>query len=99
MLVISASIFSVPLLSSRVFAWLGERSFGLYLCHPPIVNLLRNVHHAIYALEIDTRLAALFCVGITLLVVIGIAEILFRVIEKPGMRLGELAIAKGWFRK
>jgi peptidoglycan/LPS O-acetylase OafA/YrhL len=89
MLVVAASIHPVRFVSSRPMAWLGERSFGLYLCHPPVIETLRFVHADIYNLGLGNGWASLLCVATTLAITVPIAELVYRFIERPGIRQGE----------
>lgn len=98
MLVVAASIHPVSFFSSRAMAWLGERSFGLYLCHPPVVDALRAVHAWIYSLGGGSYGAALLCVFLTLAVTILVAELAYLFVEKPGVRLGERLVCYYSFR-
>jgi peptidoglycan/LPS O-acetylase OafA/YrhL len=81
-----------------VLRYLGERSFGIYLIHrlagaafsaefPKIVFL----EHAFGSMGIEMRLVnGLYVVPLTL----GLAEIMYRIVEKPSIRAGKFYSAK-----
>jgi len=63
------------LLSNRFFTWLGERSYGLYLWHWPIFQLLRP--------GIDIDLSPLAGMFLRLGLLVAFAELSYRFIEMP----------------
>lgn len=67
--------------SSPVLVWVGERSFSIYLCHIPVLRVVKQA-----PLE-HPLLAGWLAVGLTLV----LAHLSFTFIEKPGMRLARMA--------
>ena len=80
-----ASRFS-PLLSNRVFLWIGQRSYGIYLWHWVIFQITRP------GVDLTGSLPALNIVRV--LVVLALADISLRAIEIP-IRKG---VVQNWFR-
>jgi peptidoglycan/LPS O-acetylase OafA/YrhL len=77
--VAAAATGPAGVLGSPPLRWLGARSYGLYLVHYPVVLAFTSRH----ALP-EAPLVALAAVLALSLVV---AEVLLRVVERPGMRL------------
>jgi peptidoglycan/LPS O-acetylase OafA/YrhL len=80
-----ASRFS-PLLSNRVFLWIGQRSYGIYLWHWVIFQITRP------GVDLTGSLPALNIVRV--LIVLALADISLRAIEIP-IRKG---VVQNWFR-
>lgn len=94
LLIVSQSLKPIPIIANRAFAYLGNLSFGLYLCHPPLVYLLKPVYLAIYALGMGSGSSFIMCAALTIILVIPLAKLLNVLIERPGVNLGELVIKK-----
>ena len=73
------------LLGSRPFTWLGDRSYGLYLWHWPILLAYLTISERTVA----TPLAGLVIMGVSILA----ADLTLRFIEGPTRRLND---AKPW---
>ncbi len=80
-----ASRFS-PILSNRLFLWIGQRSYGIYLWHWVVFQITRP------GADLTGNLLALNVVRV--LVVLALADISLRAIEIP-IRKG---IVQNWFR-
>jgi peptidoglycan/LPS O-acetylase OafA/YrhL len=80
-----ASRFS-PLLSNRVFLWIGQRSYGIYLWHWVVFQVTRP------GVDLTGNLLALNVARV--LVVLALADISLRAIEIP-IRNG---VVQNWFR-
>jgi peptidoglycan/LPS O-acetylase OafA/YrhL len=80
-----ASRFS-PLLSNRVFLWIGQRSYGIYLWHWVVFQVTRP------GVDLTGNLPALNIARV--LVVLALADISLRAIEIP-IRNG---VVQNWFR-
>jgi peptidoglycan/LPS O-acetylase OafA/YrhL len=75
------------ILGSRPFRWVGQRSYGLYLWHFPVILLLVDEH----ALPHSTALAAVAVVGRALLA----AALSWRFVERPILRRARELGARG----
>jgi len=84
-LVHPASRFS-PLLSNRVFLWIGQRSYGIYLWHWVVFQVTRP------GIDLTGNLLALNVARV--LIVLALADISLRAIEIP-IRNG---VVQNWFR-
>jgi peptidoglycan/LPS O-acetylase OafA/YrhL len=80
-----ASRFS-PLLSNRVFLWIGQRSYGIYLWHWVVFQITRP------GVDLTGSLPALNVARV--LIVLALADISLRAIEIP-IRKG---VVQNWFR-
>lgn len=102
LLVVSQCLAPLFPITNPFFSYLGRLSFGLYLCHPPIVYMLKPVYLYFYSL-FNEGLAFVLAVAITLLILVPIARLMNFLIEEPGIRLGERLInkkmAKDFFSK
>lgn len=91
LLIVSQCWDPILLITNRFASYLGTLSFGLYLCHPPIVYILKPVYEFFYA-HISDGFAFALCVVTTLTIVVPTAHLASRYIEKPGINLGERLI-------
>ncbi|UQY44882.1 acyltransferase family protein [Mixta hanseatica] len=87
-----AKVIALPraILTHRISTWLGDVSYSVYLVHllivvPAIALLLRDYN--MDALSAPLRFA-IIC-GICLPLTYGIATLLYRFVEKPGIQLGK----------
>ncbi len=90
--VVSQSLKPTPGVSGKTLAWLGNLSFGLYLCHPPLISTLKPVYEVFYRLPVWQGWSFLFSVTLTLALLIPIAYLAGRFIEQPFIKLGEKLI-------
>jgi peptidoglycan/LPS O-acetylase OafA/YrhL len=74
---------------NRFTTFLGRISYSLYLSHPTVILGLSHVYAWIYKQGFDLTIAFLTCLAITLIAVIAVAELTYRFIEAPGMKLGK----------
>lgn len=91
-LVCVQAISPAPLLSSSVLVFLGERSYGIYLTHPMIIFWLGPLNIWLYS-QVERFLGAwafVPCGALTLGAVICSSIVIYKVIERPGMRLGQM---------
>ncbi|OJW75071.1 acyltransferase [Spirosoma sp. 48-14] len=70
-----------PIFSSRLFMYIGKRSYGIYLLHQPIFILLEQFR------EQNNYYNLIFISFLRLLVPILIAELCFQIVEKPILKL------------
>lgn len=84
-------------LASPVFEYLGERSFSIYLLHPVVITAAKNPLTALHAQFQATMGAWAFLVSAAAatVMVLAAAEITYRLIEVPGIRLGRRLAAPG----
>jgi peptidoglycan/LPS O-acetylase OafA/YrhL len=73
-------------------AKVGLVSYSVYLLHPPVIALLQGFYRSIYSWGASQSLSYLFCLLITLAIVIPLSIITFTIIEKPGIKLGNSLI-------
>lgn len=80
--------------ANRVLEYLGERSFSVYLLHPLVIYASRDWVASLYArLEAGIGAYAYFaCAMLVIAEVLMMAEITYRVIEVPGIKLGRRVI-------
>lgn len=79
------------LLASRVFEYVGERSYSIYLLHPLVIIFFKNEILSLYqwmALFIGTY-AYFICAALLLIPLLLSAELTYRFIEVPGIRIGK----------
>jgi peptidoglycan/LPS O-acetylase OafA/YrhL len=90
---ISQAVRPALWLTTAPIQWVGERSFSIYLLHPFIVYKLWNggIYNWLYGVfSVIGSGVFLICILLTILVVLMIAEISYRLIERPGQNLGRL---------
>ena len=87
-----AKLIQIPrkLLNNRLSTWLGDVSFSVYLLHLliviPAIALLLNQTDIEYQHDL-TRFLIVCAVSIPL--TYGLASLLFKYVEKPGINLGK----------
>ena len=95
-LVFVGAMIPEPLLGSSVFVFLGERSYGIYLTHPMVIFWLGPLNIWLYSQAEQFLGAWAFvpCGALTLGAVICTSIVIYKVIEQPGMWLGQLLISR-----
>lgn len=80
--------------ANKFFEYLGERSFSIYLLHPLVIYVSTGWIVSLYAkLESGMGAYAYFvCAALVMVEVLVIAEITYRAIEVPGIKLGRKVI-------
>lgn len=73
----------------NVLSWIGHRSYSIYLIHFPCILLIKRT-------EIVSNRPGLACVGVVLLTII-LSDLSYRIIELPGIKLGEHLLRRVWF--
>jgi len=73
--------YGIRFLSSKAFIWLGEVSFGIYLWHFPILNLIQKFWPELQGGSLQNIGALLIC----LIATFAIAHFSYRCIEQPIM--------------
>ena len=76
--------------ANRVFGYLGERSYSLYLLHPVVILRLKEPLQAAYAwlTPLLGPWAFFVCALLLLLPLLAATEAAYRLIEVPGIRWG-----------
>lgn len=82
------------ILTNRISTWLGDVSYSVYLLHLliviPVIAILLRDHH-LDAISAPLRVAVVS--GICLPLTYGLASLLYRYVEKPGIQLGKRILA------
>jgi len=76
-------------LSARWLVWLGEISFGLYLWHFPVVQVLDHLVGA----HLESSMGSVLALGICLGATIPLAAFSYYLVERPAMGWGKRAFA------
>jgi len=76
------------LLSNSFAQFLGERSYSIYLLHPFIIHSLRDTYASIYGKIELPGVSFLICAALSIIIVVICADVTYRLIEVPGIRLG-----------
>jgi peptidoglycan/LPS O-acetylase OafA/YrhL len=88
-LVLWQAAFPSRIMRTKAFQWLGDRSYSIYLFHPIVIVLSRPLYSAI---ERNAGLSGgslfLVCAVLTFPVLFVTAEMSYRLVEVPGIRLG-----------
>jgi peptidoglycan/LPS O-acetylase OafA/YrhL len=77
--------------ANKVFEYLGERSYSVYLLHPVVLILLKNPIQGVYA-TLTPQLGAyafFVCVPLVLVPLLVLTEATYRLIEVPGIEFGK----------
>jgi len=84
------SISPSLIIANRIFEYLGERSFSVYLLHPVVIVLSKDHLARTYeALRPYLGANAFFvCATLTIALVLVFAEFTYRLIEVPGIKFG-----------
>jgi peptidoglycan/LPS O-acetylase OafA/YrhL len=82
--------------TNRLFEYLGERSYSLYLLHPIVITLLISPLQTLYGLLTPTLGAyAYFVCAVALLVpLLLLSEVTYRLVEIPAIRYGKKVSAR-----
>ncbi len=96
-LIVWQSLLPSYVLASKVFWFLGERSFSIYLLHPIVITFSKGPLMAVYgALSVPLGAYAFFvCAAFVISVTLMFAEFTYRLIEVPGINLGRRLITEG----
>lgn len=93
-LLVGLAIHPTAVLVNRLTAFLGKLSYSLYLIHPILIHSLSPVYHKIYAWQAPLTVRWGASVALTLALLVLLAYLTYRLVEKPGMRLGAKAVAR-----
>ncbi len=88
------ALFPTAWFANSTLQWLGERSYGIYLLHPLVIGVLAPwFKHMYNVAQPAIGPWAFFVVGgLTMGLVIGLAQLAYLCIERPGMQLGKRLI-------
>jgi peptidoglycan/LPS O-acetylase OafA/YrhL len=89
---LGCSVYPSRLVVNRWLVSLGLISYSLYLLHPPIIALFFSLYSRIYELTLPASISYMFCLTITLAILIPASVLTFKWIEKPGMDFGKSII-------
>ncbi|MBD2767993.1 acyltransferase [Hymenobacter sp. BT664] len=93
-LVWSLSFFPKFFLINRTSLFFGTISYSLYLNHPQLVYKLTPVYQTIYAWPVPHTLHYLTCLLVTLVPLVGLSYLTYRLVELPFMNLTRHFIRK-----
>ncbi len=92
---LSQSIRPSWLTANAVMQYLGERSFSIYLVQLPLMWIIIPMYLPIVNHFGGYTLQTYFtCASLTLILVIAISELTYRLVEIPGVNIGRAIIAK-----
>jgi peptidoglycan/LPS O-acetylase OafA/YrhL len=93
-LLLGVGIKPVSFFVNRLTRFAGKVSYSIYLLHPSTILFLFPVYRWIYGVGFPLTVSFLACYAVTLTIVISLAAITYRWIEKPGMKAGKLLITR-----
>jgi peptidoglycan/LPS O-acetylase OafA/YrhL len=93
-LVLGLAIYPVSLIVNRATTFLGNISYSLYLNHPSIVIFMIPIYRLAYSSPFPKSISFFLCALVTVFVVIVTSYLTYRVIEKPGIEVGDKVIKK-----
>lgn len=93
-LLLGLAIDPLRLVVNKVTRFYGEISYSVYLNHPTTVFLLIPLYRIIYGLALPTTLKYGACLLITLALLTVLSYATYRLIERPGINLGNQLIKK-----
>jgi peptidoglycan/LPS O-acetylase OafA/YrhL len=97
LLIVGAAVQCGSVLNTKVFRFAGQISYGLYLLNPLVImsfdklGLLNKVYQLF---SVSKELAFMICCVISLLAVGMVSWITYRLVEIPGIQLGEWLVNK-----
>lgn len=69
-------------MSSRAMLWLGQTSYSLYMIHYPLLAASQRVWD-----EVGSHVGRAIVVAITVPLIIGLARVMYAVVELPAQRV------------
>jgi peptidoglycan/LPS O-acetylase OafA/YrhL len=75
------------LMSLRWLEWVGERSYGAYLYHVPVIGLTWPLIAAVGQRVHSDKLGALLCLPLVLAILFAVCALSYRFIEMPALNL------------
>ena len=94
LMIIGVSLYSTPFLVGKSIVAIGKTSFSMYLLHPIVIFGLQaaGIYKYVSTAVVDKGLAFLICAIITFSVLIPLANLSYRLIERPGMRMVDVPL-------
>lgn len=89
LLVLGLGWAPVRVLVNRFTVYLGRISYSLYLNHPTVVFLLAPIYAWIYDRQLGLTLSFIGCFVATIIALIPLSELTYRLVEVPGVKLGK----------
>jgi peptidoglycan/LPS O-acetylase OafA/YrhL len=98
-IIYSGLMLGLAIFPSRIFVnpltrYAGRVSYSVYLIHPVVITFLTPVYFQIYRAGLPIWISFLSCAGTTATIVLAVAGITYRLIERPGMDLGKRLLAR-----
>jgi peptidoglycan/LPS O-acetylase OafA/YrhL len=97
LILLGLSLWSPAFVVNRVTSLLGVMSFSIYLAHPIVISRMHGVYERVYASGVGGGAALGASIVATLMVLLPLSWLTYRLIELPGMRLGKLLVNR-WSR-
>lgn len=96
LLVASQAVLPWRLIDNRFLDFAGERSYSLYLLHPIIIVYAARVTQPLYGYlaQYIAEFAFIPCAFVLLFFVFAAAEVTYRLVEAPGIRMGARIIRR-----
>ena len=88
-LLIGLSLNPISFLVNRLTTYLGRISYSIYLGHTTVILFLTPAYHYFYAMTGYATFGLALSYITTMLVTVAAAEVTYRYIEAPGVRLGK----------
>lgn len=93
-LILAGLVLCPPTFGATVMSFLGRISYSIYLLHGLIIRMISEAYVAIYASIQSTSLAYIACVALTLACVVPASWLTYRLVELPGIALGNKVIRR-----
>ena len=85
------ALFPSRWFATKSLQWVGERSYGIYLLHPLVIGILAPRLKSLYSglQPILGDWAFFVAGGVTILIVLALANVVYHLVERPGMQAGK----------
>jgi peptidoglycan/LPS O-acetylase OafA/YrhL len=90
--VVGVSWYPTRLFVNRLTVFLGTISYSLYLLHPSLVAFLSPLYAKLYKLNWHPDLSYALCLVTTLMILVPLSIVTYKLIEVPGIKLGNKII-------
>ncbi|MBN9023776.1 MAG: acyltransferase, partial [Rhizobiales bacterium] len=92
-LLLGLGLIDVPSIVNPIARYYGLISYSLYLWHLPVIWTLTPFLRSIYE-RVETPIAFLLSSVVIVAVATGVADVSYRLIERPGEKIGRRLIAR-----